>query len=484
VLDRQDWDEQFKESARREKPSRRDLDGLGVGDARLKHRPPSASPLHTPTLATTLPREWDWARLDKVCLGIFDCPHSTPVLAAEGPYLARSQDIRSGVFRAEQAARVTEGTYQDRVGRAAPVHGDLLYSREGTYFGIAAEVPSGMRICLGQRMVLIRPDPRVLNFRLLRFWLNCPVLSEHIYGHRDGTVAERLNLPTIRGLPVPIPPLDEQQVIGTLLGTLDDKNDLNRRMNETLEAIAQSLFRSWFVDFDPVRAKQEGNHPPGLDAATAALFPDSFVDSPLGPIPKGWRSTTIGQVAGVNEAALGAGYPHEKIRYIDISSVSEGQLGDVTEHTLGEAPSRARRLVRHGDTIWSCVRPNRRSFLFIHRPAENLVVSTGFAVMTPKAVPPSFLYSWTTTSEFVDYLTANADGSAYPAVRADHFSCAGVLLAESRVLNRFEEIAGPLRDKIAANERQSRSLAALRDALLPKLLSGEIRVGDLATSVQ
>ena len=255
-------------------------------------------------------------------------------------------------------------------------------------------------------------------------------------------------------------------------------------MNETLEAMAGALFRSWFVDFDPVRAKQEGRQPPGLDAATAALFPDSFADSPLGPIPTGWCTSTIGQVAGVNEMALGVGYPHPKLRYIDISSVTEGQLGDVAEYALDEAPSRARRLVRHGDTIWSCVRPNRRSFLFIHRPVENLVVSTGFAVLTPKAVPPTFLYAWTTTAEFVDYLTANADGSAYPAVRADHFSQAAVLRPGDYVLQRFEKIVSPLRDRIAANEDESQTLSALRDALLPKLLSGEIRVGDLETSVQ
>ena len=202
--------------------------------------------LHTPSTAAPLPANWVWQGLDAACEGIFDCPHSTPVLTEHGPYIARSQDIRSGVLRTEEAAHVSEETYRERIARAEPRHGDLLYSREGTYFGIAAEVPSGVRTCLGQRMVLLRPDPSMFDRRFLRYWLNSPVMASHIHGFRDGTVAERLNLPTIRSFPVARPPLPEQRAIAHILGTLDDKIELNRRMNETLEAMARALFKCWF----------------------------------------------------------------------------------------------------------------------------------------------------------------------------------------------------------------------------------------------
>jgi type I restriction enzyme S subunit len=188
----------------------------------------------------------------------------------------------TGVFRAEEAARVSEATYRDRIRRAEPRFGDLLYSREGTYFGIAAEVPPNTRVCLGQRMVLIRPASKQVNFRFLRYWLNSPVMAAYIYGYRDGTVAERLNLSTIRALPVPIPPMNEQQDIARILGALDDKIELNHEMNQTLEAIARAIFKSWFVDFDPVWAKMDGERPYGMDAETAALFPDALVESDLG----------------------------------------------------------------------------------------------------------------------------------------------------------------------------------------------------------
>jgi type I restriction enzyme S subunit len=245
--------------------------------------------LHLPSTASELPASWKWRRLDDVCEGIFDCPHSTPKLTLDGLYVVRSQDMRSGVFRLEEAGRVSEETYLERIKRVEPRYGDLLYSREGTYFGIAAEVPRNIRVCLGQRMVLIRPKAKYLNFRFLRYWLNSPVLAAHIYGHRDGTVAERLNLPTIRGLPVPVAPLVQQQAIAHILGTIDDKIELNQQMNHTLEAIARALFKSWFIDFDPVRAKMDGRQPAGMDAETAALFPAEFEDSLLGKIPKGWK---------------------------------------------------------------------------------------------------------------------------------------------------------------------------------------------------
>jgi type I restriction enzyme S subunit len=169
-----------------------------------------------------------------------------------------------------------------------------MYSREGTYFGIAAEVPAETKVCLGQRMVLLRPDRERIHFRFLRYWLNSPILAGHVHGHRDGTVAERLNLPTIRGLPVPVPPFEEQKLIAHILGALDDKIELNHRMNETLEAMARALFKSWFVDFDPVRARAEGRAPEDMDNETAALFPSSFEDSELGKIPIGWKVSTIG----------------------------------------------------------------------------------------------------------------------------------------------------------------------------------------------
>jgi type I restriction enzyme S subunit len=296
--------------------------------------------------------------------------------------------------------------------------------------------------------------------------------------YNSGSAQPSLNRNYIHPIPVVVPPVPEQQVIAHILGSLDDKIELNQRMNETLEAIARAIFKSWFVGFDPVRAKAEGRDPPAMDDETAALFPDAFEDSPLGRIPKGWKVQRLGDVVGINERSIARGYPHKTIEYVDISAVSVGRLDSTVQHDLSSSPSRARRLVSDGDTIWSCVRPNRKSYLFIDHPVPNLVVSTGFAVLTPKEIPPSYLHAWVTTDAFVEYLSYSADGSAYPAVRADRFSEALMLLPPQRLLDKFDAMAGPIRRKIAANGRESRTLTAIRDALLPKLISGEHRIPD------
>ena len=179
----------------------------------------------------------------------------------------------------------------------------------------------------------------MVDFRFLCHWLNSPVMALHIHGYRDGSVAERLNLPTIRALPVALPPLSEQTAIAEILGTLDDKIELNRRMNETLEAMARALFKSWFVDFDPVRAKAEGRDP-GLPQHIADLFPDSFEESELGEVPAGWRRESMLSYADL----LSGGTPNTSIpeywdgdiAWVSAKDVSAAQSSFVlsTERTI------------------------------------------------------------------------------------------------------------------------------------------------------
>jgi type I restriction enzyme S subunit len=204
-----------------------------------------------------------------------------------------------------EAGHVTRATYEERIARAEPRFGDLFYSREGTYFGIAAEMPAGVKVCLGQRMVLIRPDASKLNSRFLRYWLNSPVMARHIEGFRDGTVAERLNMPVIRGLPIPLFDCNTQSAIASILGALDDKIDLNRRMNETLEAMARAIFKDWFVDFGPTRAKMEGRAP-YLAPDIWALFPDRLDEEGK---PEGWENKALSEFFEI----IGGGTPKTSV---------------------------------------------------------------------------------------------------------------------------------------------------------------------------
>ena len=296
---------------------------------------------------------------------------------------------------------------------------------------------------------------------------------------KDGTSNPSLSRDTFAVQLLPCPPLADQKAIAEILSSLDDKIELNRRMNGTMEAMARAIFRAWFVDFEPVRAKAAGARSfPGIPHKAFEALPTRLAESELGPIPEGWGAGCLGDNCEINALSVRKGAIEGEIEYVDISSVTIGHLDAVEVTPFVDAPSRARRRVRHGDTIWSCVRPNHRSYLFIHSPPENRVVSTGFAVLSPRTFGPSLLYQMTIQPEFVDYLVSNADGSAYPAVRPDHFARAEVIVPPSASRDSFEAITMPCRDRIAAFDRESRELAAMRDYLLPKLLSGEVRVAD------
>lgn len=242
---------------------------------------------------------------------------------------------------------------------------------------------------------------------------------------------------------VSLPSLSKQRVVADTLYVLDEKIENNSKINHHLEQMVRTLFRHWFEESEEVQ---------------------------------GWGVGKLGDFIEINKRSITKNYPYNEIEYIDISSVSVGHLEGATSYSLKDSPSRAKRLVQQGDTIWSTVRPNRKSYLFISNPKENLVVSTGFAVLTPVNIPPSFLYLYTTTDLFVDYLVSNADGSAYPAVLPERFAEAEFPIPPGDKLSQFESIVSPTLAQISHFEEESRMLASLRDSLLPKLMCGELSV--------
>jgi type I restriction enzyme S subunit len=420
-----------------------------------------------------------------------------------GPFLARSQDIRSGIFKVADAAHISEETYIERVKRAVPQYGDLLYSREGTYFGIAAEVPKSIRVCLGQRMVLIRPDSRVVNSRYLRFWLNSPVVSAHVQGFRDGSVAERLNLPTIRALPVLLPPRSKQDAIAHILGTLDDKIELNRRMNETLEGLARAIFKSWFVDFDPVRRNmarnhgrgeaspanpgeqrpqgdasplQRGLHTPNSLADIDALFPDSFEDSELGKIPRGWKISPLSEAFVVNPPRpLPSG---TLAPYLDMQNAPTHGHRAISwvDRPLGSGTRFA-----NGDTLLARITPcleNGKTVFVDFLPSGQIGWgSTEFIVLRPKSpLPDEYGYFVARSEALRAHAISNMTGSSgrqrVPVSCFDQFY---VVLPPMSIAESFGKWAHSVFSLIRTRDEESRTLTNIRDTLLPKLLSGELR---------
>ena len=291
------------------------------------------------------------------------------------------------------------------------------------------------------------------------------------------TVQKTLNLKDIRKLPIPLPTDTEIKWISGISEALTSRITLLRETNATLEAIAQALFKSWFVDFDPIRAKLEGRAPEGMDEATARLFPDSFEESELGLVPRGWRVGSLADLADLNPESWSSKNHPDILAYIDLANTKDNEIACVADFAFDEAPSRARRVLRTGDTIVGTVRPGNRSFAFIHDPASNLTASTGFAVLRPSAVENTeFVYLAATQDSSIEHLAHVADGGAYPAVRPDVVSGLECVVPGNYVLKTFHAIAAPLLANVAENQKQAQTLATLRDTLLPRLISGQLRL--------
>lgn len=304
-------------------------------------------------------------------------------------------------------------------------------------------------------------------------------MAAHIHGYRDGSVAERLNLPTIRALPILLPPLAEQKRIAEVLGALDDKIELNRLMNATLEATARALFQSWFVDFDPVRAildlpfgQTVGRTPSGMDAATAALFPDSFEHEADGVVPKGW---SIGTVKDAFEITMGQSPPGDT--YNEDGNGIPFYQGRTdfgfrfpTRRMYCTAPTR---YAKQGDTLVSVRAPVGD----INMADEECCIGRGVASVRHKSGASSFTY-YAMANLYPDFAAYEAEGTVFGSINKQNFENLRCIVPSPSIVSAYEKLVGPLDEQISTFEKQSRTLATLRDTLLPQLLSGELSLQD------
>ena len=432
-----------------------------------------------------LPLGWQVKRLGSFCtkIGTGATPRggSEVYLNSRVSYaFVRSQHVFDRHFDSAGLAFISD-SHAKELRNAEVQSSDVLLNitGDGVTFGRSCIVPARiLPACVNQHVSIIRPDHRVCDPGYLLAVLTHPATKGYIESFNSGGSRRAITKGHIESFEIPLPPLAEQKAIAAVLGALDDKIALNRRMNATLEAMARALFQSWFVDFDPVRAKLDGRQSVGLDPATAALFPEQFEHDEHDMLPVGWRRAAIADLCAINAWTLGKNDDLEILEYIEISEVSRGNIANIATYLRGEEPSRARRRLRHGDTVLSTVRPDRGSYFLSLSPPQNRVASTGFAVFTPTKVPWSFIHAAFTQPEVSDHLGQMADGGAYPAVRPEVIGAMQVALPpEPRILAAFHRNCAPYFEQAEANRIQSRTLATLRDTLLPELLSGKLTTG-------
>ena len=395
--------------------------------------------------------------LAELCEQVIDCPHSTPVWMDAGVIVLRSSNIKNGRLDLSNPSYTDEYHYQERSKRAEVQAGDLVITREAP-MGEVCLIPDDLKCCLGQRMVMLRPDHERCDGKYLLYALQSNRVQNEIRSHEGtGSTVSNLRIPVLKSLPIPTPDLANQKAIAHILGTLDDKIELNRKTNETLEAMAKALFKSWFVDFDPVRAKAEGR-PTGLPAEISDLFPDSFEDSELGEIPSGWEVQELGEISTISGGKqLEAGKLMSKGRFPVYGANGVMGFHEQTTHesfviVFGRVGAYC------GSVKWEY------GGAWVNNNASSVI-----PLKNKELVLQSML-----EADFSNYRT----GSAQPFIPNGALASSPVLMPTDAVATLFCDSIKSIRLNQKQNESIVLSLVEIRDALLPKLISGELRIPD------
>ncbi len=406
---------------------------------------------------------------------IIDYRGKSPEKTTAGVPLVTAKIVKNGRILPPEEF-IAEKDYQAWMRRGMPAAGDVVMTTEAP-LGEVAQL-DGRRVALAQRVITLRGKPHLVDNTFLKFLLQSEPVQEELRNRSTGTTVLGIRQSELRKVTLRLPLLPEQKCIAHILGTLDNKIELNRRMNTTLDGISRAIFKSWFVDFDPVRQKAAGKQPVGMDAQTAALFPDSFEDSEIGEVPKGWRPRSIYESAEVTYGApfassqfndKGEGTPLIRIRDLtnespDICTTEvhpKGYLvqpGDILVGMDGEF----RAYVWGGQPGWL----NQRVCVFKARDPY------GSAFVREAITEPLRQVEATETATTVIHLGKG------------DIDCFRIVGPSSELVTRFGRLCQPVYEQIVGNKHQSRTLAALRDTLLPKLLSGEVRVPEAEDTVE
>ncbi|WP_300319668.1 restriction endonuclease subunit S [Accumulibacter sp.] len=356
--------------------------------------------------------------------------------------------------------------------------GDLVFTQRGTLGQVALVPQNGAdRYLISQSQMKLTVDAQKADALFLYYVFTSAEQQAYIRQNAIQTGVPDTNLGILRNTPLTLPPLAEQKAIAAVLGAFDDKIELNRRMNATLEAMARALFQSWFVDFDPVRAKLDGRPPANLDPATAALFPEHLEDSLIGHIPKGWEVCSLASKIKL----LSGGTPK--------TSEPDYWDGDIPWYSVKDAPSET--------DVWVIQSEKHVTKLGIENSAAQILpegttiisargtVGKLALVGTPMAMNQS-CYGVRGVKGYGDYFTyfalrqATADlqqrthGTVFDTITRQTFETLDCIFPPANLTQAFDRTVAPLLTKLRANLHQSRTLATLRDTLLPKLLSGEL----------
>ena len=403
-----------------------------------------------------------------------------------GVPVIRGGDIRNGRIEFDDQKRVSEEVSQ-QFKRTILKGGEILINLISEP-GHTAIVPSWLSGANVSRDVAVIPLNNTVDHRYVDYFLKSPMAINWLTSRLQGSVTQKINLGTLKELPIPTPPIKEQEDIAHILGTLDDKIELNRRMNETLEAIARAIFKSWFVDFDPVRAKASGEAPEsicrrlGLTPDLLALFPDRLVDSELGEIPEGWG---VLNVAAVTDNIFSGGTPDtRKPEYWngELGWFSSGEtrnrfvVGTEKKITAAGVDNSSTKLAVPGDIlIASAGQGNTRgqtSYCAIHTYVNQSVVTVR---AKSDAMRPEWLF-YNLSRRYEEMRSISDSHSSRGSLTTKLIGGMPIVYPGPDLVKVFGDFVGAPISRQVENQREAEILSGIRDTLLPKLLSGELQV--------
>jgi type I restriction enzyme S subunit len=398
---------------------------------------------------------------------LIDYRGKTPEKTSSGIPLITAKVVKSGRIETPNEF-IAIDAYEAWMRRGIPQVGDVVVTTEAP-LGEVAQLGSE-RVALAQRLITLRGKPGLLDNTFLKFLMQSEGVQDQLRARASGTTVLGIKQTELRKVLLTLPPIDEQRRIAHILGTLDDKIELNWRMNETLEAMARALFKSWFVDFDPVRAKSEGRDP-GLPKEIADLFPDSFEGSELGEIPEGWEVGILGDVAehprrGVQPANVSPSTPYIALEHMPKRCIALSDWG------LADGLESNKFKFRTGEILFGKLRP------YFHKvgvaPLDG-VCSTDIVVVAPREEKWfGFVLAHMFADAFVEHVDIGSTGTKMPRTSWAEMARYQIVIPPDPVTEAFTNQIRPVVDHIVSSIHECRTLSALRDTLLPKLMAGEI----------
>ena len=415
--------------------------------------------------------EWPELTLEECLDALIDYRGKTPTKTESGIPLVTAKVIKGGRIETPTEFIAPE-EYDSWMRRGIPATGDVVLTTEAP-LGEVAQLGSE-KVALAQRVITLRGKKDFLDNTYLLYLFMTEEMQDQLKARATGTTVLGIKQSELRKVMIKAPPLVVQRSAANVLKNLDDRIALLRETNATLEAIAQALFKSWFVDFDPVHAKARGEPPQGMDDATAALFPDSFEESELGMIPKGWRAGELGEMLALRNERTKPSDETKSLPYVPIENIG-AKTPFLAEFKSGEDANSSLILFKEGDILFGAMRP------YFHKvciaPFKGVTRTTVFTLSARNPKASAFALLLTYQDSTVDYATQHSEGSTIPYAKwKNSLERMPVLIPPDSVQEGFSVIVKSFIDRANANVQQAQTLTQLRDTLLPKLISGQLQL--------